>query len=62
MTITRQLPIKMKSTKVQTLGAGHALAKHLVESEDIWHYVEIKGKKLYLKIPAIIIIKKEKEL
>ena len=31
----------MKSTQVQTLGAGHALAKHLVGSEDIKHYVEI---------------------
>ena len=30
----------MKSTKNQTLGAGHALAKHLVGSEDIGHYVE----------------------
>ena len=33
----------MKSTKVQTLGAGHALAKHLVGSEDIRHYVEIRA-------------------
>ena len=33
----------MRSTKVQTLGAGHALAKHLVGSEDIRHYVEIRA-------------------
>ena len=33
----------MKSTKVQTLGEGHALAKHLVGSEDIRHYVEIRA-------------------
>ena len=29
--------------KVQTLSAGHALAKHLVGGEDIRHYVEIRA-------------------
>ena len=33
----------MKSTKVKTLGEGHALAKHFVGSEDIRHYVEIRA-------------------
>ena len=39
---------EMKSTKVQTLGAGHALVhtEHLVGSEDTRHYVELHVSKL----------------
>ena len=31
----------MKRTKVQTLGTGHALAKHLVGSEDRYYVEEL---------------------
>ena len=49
----------MKSTKVQTLSAGHALAKHLVESEDIRQTIIKKTSHKNKK--AIINIKKSGE-